>query len=108
LKQIALQMFVKAASANADARAWNVCLRAPAAMIEHELARRAFDDVAAVILRDDGERTSEVDTGSRQENASNQESRAPFRFNRNGKGSSSLLKNPKNWAFVLSRVALLG
>jgi catechol 2,3-dioxygenase-like lactoylglutathione lyase family enzyme len=28
-----------------------------------------------------------VDTGSRQENASNQESRAPFRFNRNGKGS---------------------
>src|SRR6266567_301801 len=31
--------------------------------------------------------SSEVDTGSRQENASNQESRAPFRFNRNGKGS---------------------
>jgi hypothetical protein len=29
--------------------------------------------------------SSEVDTGSRQENASNQESRAPFRFNRNGK-----------------------
>ena len=29
-----------------------------------------------------------MDTGSRQENASNQESRAPFRFNRNGKGSS--------------------
>src|SRR5690349_10928332 len=28
-----------------------------------------------------------MDTGSRQENASNQESRAPFRFNRNGKGS---------------------
>jgi hypothetical protein len=27
---------------------------------------------------------SEVDTGSRQENASKQESRAPFRFNRNG------------------------
>src|SRR3984893_4835693 len=26
----------------------------------------------------------EVETGSRQENASNQESRAPFRFNRNG------------------------
>jgi ubiquinone/menaquinone biosynthesis C-methylase UbiE len=33
--------------------------------------------------------SSEVDTGSRQENASNQESRAPFRFNRNGKGSSA-------------------
>jgi hypothetical protein len=31
--------------------------------------------------------SSEVETGSRQENASNQESRAPFRFNRNGKGS---------------------
>jgi mono/diheme cytochrome c family protein len=31
--------------------------------------------------------SSEVATGSRQENASNQESRAPFRFNRNGKGS---------------------
>jgi hypothetical protein len=29
-----------------------------------------------------------VETGSRQENASNQESKAPFRFNRNGKGSS--------------------
>ena len=33
--------------------------------------------------------SSEVETGSRQENASNQESRAPFRFYRNGKGSSS-------------------
>jgi hypothetical protein len=31
--------------------------------------------------------SSEVDTGSREENASKQESRAPFRFNRNGKGS---------------------
>src|SRR5258706_10927399 len=30
--------------------------------------------------------SSEVETGSRQENASNQESRAPFRFYRNGKG----------------------
>jgi hypothetical protein len=29
-----------------------------------------------------------VETGSRQENASNQESRAPFRFYRNGKGPS--------------------
>src|SRR5882724_13674282 len=28
-----------------------------------------------------------MDTGARQENASNQESRAPFRFDRNGKGS---------------------
>src|SRR6266403_3300696 len=31
--------------------------------------------------------SSEVEAGSRQENAPNQESRAPFRFNRNGKGS---------------------
>jgi nucleoside 2-deoxyribosyltransferase len=31
--------------------------------------------------------SSEVEAGSRQENASKQESRAPFRFNRNGKGS---------------------
>jgi flagellar L-ring protein FlgH len=33
--------------------------------------------------------SSEVDTGSRQENASNRKSRAPFRFHRNGKGSSN-------------------
>ncbi|TFW59888.1 hypothetical protein CT676_17255 [Bradyrhizobium sp. MOS001] len=32
--------------------------------------------------------SSEVDAGSRQENASKQESRAPFRFHRNGKDSS--------------------
>jgi ribosomal protein S18 acetylase RimI-like enzyme len=32
--------------------------------------------------------SSEVGPGSRQENASKQETRAPFRFNRNGKGSS--------------------
>jgi predicted secreted hydrolase len=32
--------------------------------------------------------SSEVETGSRRENASNQESRTPFRFHRNGKGSS--------------------
>src|ERR1700733_4315101 len=32
--------------------------------------------------------SSEVDTGSREENASKQESRAPFRFYRNGEGSS--------------------
>ncbi|MEH2706307.1 hypothetical protein DXU06_16330 [Bradyrhizobium elkanii] len=31
--------------------------------------------------------SSEVDTGSREENASKQESRAPFRFHRNGKSS---------------------
>jgi hypothetical protein len=32
--------------------------------------------------------SSELDTGSRQENASNKEPRAPFRIHRNGKGSS--------------------
>src|SRR5260370_18715220 len=32
--------------------------------------------------------SSEVDPGSRQENASKQETRAPFQFNRNGKGAS--------------------
>src|SRR5882724_2494068 len=31
--------------------------------------------------------SSEVDTGSREENASKQRNRAPFRFHRNGKGS---------------------
>jgi hypothetical protein len=31
--------------------------------------------------------SSEVDTGSREENASKQEREPPFRFNRNGKGS---------------------
>jgi acyltransferase-like protein len=31
--------------------------------------------------------SSEVDPGSREENASKEESRVPFRFNRNGKGS---------------------
>jgi hypothetical protein len=36
--------------------------------------------------------SSEVETGSRQENASNQESRAPLRFYRSGKGSSQWLK----------------
>jgi hypothetical protein len=38
--------------------------------------------------------SSEVDTGLRQENASNQESRAPFRFDRNGKGSSEPKQPP--------------
>jgi hypothetical protein len=36
--------------------------------------------------------SSEVETGSRLENATNQESRAPFRFYRNGKGSSAGLR----------------
>jgi hypothetical protein len=37
--------------------------------------------------------SSEVGTGSRVENASNRESGAPFRFNRNEKGSSE--QNPR-------------
>ncbi|QDW35792.1 hypothetical protein FFI89_000730 [Bradyrhizobium sp. KBS0727] len=40
--------------------------------------------------------SSEVETGSRQENASNQKSRAPFRFHRNGKGSRLPKKRPEN------------
>jgi hypothetical protein len=32
-----------------------------------------------------------VETGSRQENPSNQESGAPFRFDRNGKGSRGVI-----------------
>src|SRR5207253_9221171 len=40
-----------------------------------------------VIYGPAGAFSSEVRAGSRQENASNQKSRARFRFNRNGKGS---------------------
>src|SRR5258706_15656251 len=39
--------------------------------------------------------SSEVETGSRQENASNQESRAPLRFHRSRKGSGARI----SWAF---------
>src|SRR5258708_16076714 len=39
-------------------------------------------------FRQDRAFSSEVGPGSRKENASKQEARAPFRFNRNGKGSS--------------------
>jgi hypothetical protein len=38
--------------------------------------------------------SSEVDPGSRQENASNQESGAPFRSHRNGKSSSEPTPRP--------------
>src|ERR1700730_3624091 len=37
---------------------------------------------------------SGVETGSRQENASNQESRGPFRFFRNGKGARAEMATP--------------
>jgi hypothetical protein len=48
-----------------------------------------------------------VETGSRQENASNQESRAPFRFNRNGKGSSSAIY-PAEPAFAVAKAVYPG
>jgi hypothetical protein len=41
--------------------------------------------------------SSEVDTGSREENASKQKARALFRFNRNGKGSSDLRIDIPAW-----------
>jgi hypothetical protein len=49
--------------------------------------------------------SSEVETGSRQENASKQESRAPFRFHRNGKGSGAGTPDPRlhsgtGWFYV--------
>jgi hypothetical protein len=54
----------------------------------------AARDAEIAVMREPARRTakafsSEVETGSRQENASYQESRAPSRFNRNGKGSKS-------------------
>ncbi|QOZ27538.1 hypothetical protein XH93_30945 [Bradyrhizobium sp. CCBAU 51753] len=39
--------------------------------------------------------SSEVDTGSREENASEQESRAPFRFHRNGNSSRAVANCPR-------------
>ena len=47
--------------------------------------------------------SSEVDAGSREENASKQESGAPFRFNRNGKSSGA----PRFASTVLACAALL-
>jgi hypothetical protein len=47
--------------------------------------------------------SSEVDTGSREENASKQESRDPFRFNRNGKSSGA----PRFASSVFACAALL-
>jgi ribosome-dependent ATPase len=45
--------------------------------------------------------SSEVDTGSREENASIQETRAPFRFNRNGKGSSAPFSLQRLFAYTI-------
>jgi hypothetical protein len=49
--------------------------------------------------------SSEVEAGSREENASNKESGAPFRFNRNGKGSRP--GRPKSLATVIAVATLL-
>ncbi len=43
--------------------------------------------------------SSEVETGSRQENASNEESGAPFRFHRNGEGSQRVEKGECHLGF---------
>src|ERR1700692_3194840 len=53
--------------------------------------------------------SSEVETGSRKENASNQESRAPFRSYRNGKGSSGKGARNPGWSgegFAMARLAI--
>ena len=50
--------------------------------------------------------SSEVDTGSRQENASNQKSGASFRFNRNGKGSSVKTTQALNVWLIQAVVAI--
>src|SRR5271155_140668 len=56
--------------------------------------------------------SSEVETGSRWENASDQESRAPFRFNRDGKrlwremrldrSATAAVEQPETWVTALS------
>jgi len=50
--------------------------------------------------------SSEVDAGSREENASNRKIEPPFRFNRNGKGSSHLrsaaARLPLNRALIVA------
>jgi hypothetical protein len=48
--------------------------------------------------------SSEVETGSRQENASNQEARAPFRFYRNGKGSRAAASTKIDGGRATSRI----
>jgi hypothetical protein len=50
--------------------------------------------------------SSEVDTGSRKDNASRPNDRAPFRFHRNGKGSS-LLRSRSAWITIAIAVAVL-
>jgi Protein of unknown function (DUF3225) len=52
--------------------------------------------------------SSEVGTGSREESASNQKTRAPFRFHRNGTGSSrnSTMRRSGRLAWQLTRVIM--
>ena len=65
-------------------RVWNVSMRYDLGEA-HALVGRSVPDFELM----DGARafSSEVDTGSREENASKQKPGAPFRFHRNGKGS---------------------
>jgi TetR/AcrR family transcriptional regulator len=58
--------------------------------LDSELNRRLGDTLALLQTNIDGVASafsSEVGTGSREENASKQKTRAPFRFHRNGEGS---------------------
>jgi hypothetical protein len=52
--------------------------------------------------------SSEVGTGSHVENASNQEAGAPFRFDRNGKGSSEQKPPPLTQRLLWFAVLWLG
>ncbi|QOZ34216.1 hypothetical protein XH92_23235 [Bradyrhizobium sp. CCBAU 53421] len=55
--------------------------------------------------------SSEVETGSRKENASKRDSRAPFRFHRNGNGSSrpsaTSLRHDATLASICSQILVL-
>jgi hypothetical protein len=52
--------------------------------------------------------SSEVGTGAREENASDQESRTPFRFDRNGKSSSEQKSPPLTQRLLWFVVLWLG
>jgi deoxyribodipyrimidine photo-lyase len=53
----------------------------------HAASRTGAPVICLYVLDEARAFSSEVDPGSRKENGSKQETRAPFRFNRNGKGS---------------------
>src|SRR5258708_40246240 len=66
----------------------DACMKYPRVRPDLGILRHGYNRPDSATI---GAFSSEVDTGSRQENASNQESRAQSRFNRNGKGSRSKL-----------------